>query len=471
MAFLAALSDLMDKNGVLTGADALPYGADWTGKFATTPLAVARPRNTAEVSAIVKLAAAHKVAIVPLSGRSGLVGGGAAEGALVLSLDRMNAIREIRTTARLAVVEAGVIMSNLHKAAHAQDLSFPMTFGAKDSAMIGGMLSTNAGGSNVLRYGNTRALVMGVEVVMPDGEILDVMSELHKDNSGYDLKDLFIGAEGTLGIITAAVVKLVARPKAFATAFVALPDLSDALTLLNAVQARTGNAVEAFEFMTAGYIDLYRKLFPDAQMPFADTHPVQILIEVGATSETDALADEDGSLPIVNTLQDVMAEMLEDDRLADAVVAQTDEQRIALWKIRESAAELAFHRRPFVDSDISVPLDQVVEFITRFNARIKDLDAGAEDLIVSHLGDGNIHHTLWPSRDDPQLMDDIRTLVEDIVADLRGSFSAEHGIGLNKRNTMARRKDPTALNVMRKIKTALDPENIMNPGKVLPPEV
>ncbi|MCT8161577.1 FAD-binding oxidoreductase [Pseudoruegeria sp. SHC-113] len=443
--------------GVLSGADAAPYGEDWTGKYKTHPLAVARPANTAEVSETVKIAARHGVAVVPLSGRTGLVGGGAAEGALVLSLERMNRVREIRPAARLAVVEAGVILSALHAATEPHGLTFPMTFGAKDSAMLGGLMSTNAGGSNVLRYGNTRALVLGIEVVLPDGRVLDAMSELHKDNSGYDLKDLFIGAEGTLGIITAAVVKLVELPAHRGTAFVGLERLDAALDLLNRLRSATGGAVEAFEYMPEGYMALYRKLFPQAQPPLADLHPVHILVEVGAATED-----------VPEKMTEVLAEMLEDGTLTDAAIAQNAAQRTALWRVRESAAELAFHRRPFVDSDISVPLDKVAAFLEAYDARLPAIDPGAETLVVSHLGDGNIHHTIWPANEDPAVHDALRALVEEITGELRGSFSAEHGIGHSKQNTMTRRKDPVAVSVMRAVKAALDPENRMNPGKVLP---
>ncbi|MEP3298979.1 MAG: FAD-binding oxidoreductase, partial [Pseudoruegeria sp.] len=366
MDFITELSEILDHNGLLTGKDAVPYGQEWTGKYTCQPLAVARPRNREDVAAIVKLANVHGVSIVPLSGRTGLVGGGAAEGALILSLERMNQIREIRPAARIAVVEPGVILSALHTAAKDHQLTFPMTFGAKDSAMIGGLLSTNAGGSNVLRYGNTRALVLGLEAVLPNGDILDLMNELHKDNSGYDLKDLLIGAEGTLGIITAAVVKLVPQPKAYATAFLGLNDLSDALDLLNTLQSRTSNAVEAYEFMTPYYMALHAKLFPEDRLPFPEQYPVQILVEVGASSDKDATPLADGSLPIVSILEDVLADLLEQGRLSDAMVAQNDGQRASLWAIREHAAELAFHKGPVVDSDISVPVDQVATFMALY---------------------------------------------------------------------------------------------------------
>ena len=269
---LAALTELLGPAHVLTGADRAAYLSDWTGHYTADPLAVVRPADTAQVAATVRLAAAHGVPVVPVSGRTGLVGGAMTQGGLMLSVERLNRIRDIRPAARVAVVEAGVILSSLHDAAEAADLSFPLWFGARGSAMIGGALSTNAGGSNVLRYGSTRALCLGLEVVLADGRVLDLMSALHKDNSGYDLKDLFIGAEGTLGIITAAVVKLVPRPRAYATATLAARSLPDALTLLNRLQAASGGMVEAFEFMPDTYMRRLTEARPDVGEPFATRH-------------------------------------------------------------------------------------------------------------------------------------------------------------------------------------------------------
>ncbi|MDE3028547.1 MAG: FAD-binding oxidoreductase, partial [Paracoccaceae bacterium] len=268
---------------VLTGSDAAARAHDITGKHHWSPLAILRPADTAEVAACLHLAHASGTPVVPLSGNTGLAGGTRADGALMLSLERLNHIREIRTAARIAIVEAGVVLSRLHEAADAQGMIFPLLFGARGSAMIGGNLSTNAGGSNVLRYGNTRALCLGLEVVLADGRVMDLMSELHKDNSGYDLKDLFIGAEGTLGIITAAVLKLFPKHAAYATAMVATPSLDAALALLNRLQQASGGAVEAFEYMPRSYMDRYAVCNPKARPPFAQPHDTTIMVEIGAT--------------------------------------------------------------------------------------------------------------------------------------------------------------------------------------------
>ena len=468
MTLIADLQALLGASHVLTGGDRAAYTSDWTGNFTADPLAVARPASTEQVAATLRIAAKHGVAVVPVSGRTGLVGGAMTTGGLMISVERLNQIREIRPQSRIAVVEAGVILDRLHDAAEAEGLYFPLWFGARGSAMIGGVLSTNAGGSNVLRYGSTRALCLGLEVVLADGRVLNLMSELHKDNSGYDLRDLFIGAEGTLGIITAAVMKLVPRPRAYATATLAARSLSDALVLLNRLCEVTGGAVEAFEYMPESFMRRLAEARPDIRQPFTPRQSVNILVELGATAPRDAIPDANGDVPIQSLLQDVLAAMMEDGMVLDAEIAQNESQRRAMWQRRELAAEITTARKPAIDTDIALPLDQVETFLTRMAARLPILDPGAEDMCVAHLGDGNVHYSVFPTRDDPALYDKVVEAVEDEVQTLRGSFSAEHGVGLSKRRSMARRKDPVALDVMRSVKAALDPDNRMNPGKVIP---
>lgn len=453
---------------VLTGADCARYGADWTGVYTAQPYAVARPASTAEVAAVVRIAADHGVPVVPVGGNTGLCGGTHAPDAVMVSLERMNRIREIRPDSRVAVVEAGVVLETLHGAVAEHDLVFPLTFGAKGSAMIGGCLATNAGGSNVLRHGPTRALCLGLEVVLPSGEVLDLMSALHKDNTGYDLKDLFIGAEGTLGIITGAVLKLVPQPAAHATAMVAVPALSDALTLLNRLQEQTGGAVEAFEYMSGALIERLHARIPDIRPPFDRTHAINIMVEVGATAPKDARPQEDGTLPVVARLEEVLEQMLDAGGVVDAVVAGNEAQRAEMWRRRESVAEVTMARPPFLNTDVSVPLEHVESFLGTMSGRLAEIDPGAGELAVAHLGDGNIHFVAYPTRDDDALLDRIQEAVEQTALELAGSFSAEHGIGKSKLASMRRRKNPVALQVMRQIKAALDPDGIMNPGKVLP---
>jgi FAD/FMN-containing dehydrogenase len=469
MTLLDDLATLLGPSNVLTGPDLAKYTGDWSGHYKPNPCAVARPANTAEVSAVIRCAARHNTPIIPVSGLTGLVGGAMTNGGLMLSLERLNKIREIRPDTRIAIVEAGVVLQSLHDAAEAQNLYFPLWFGARGSAMIGGVLSTNAGGSNVVRYGSTRALCLGLEVVLPDGRILNLMSELHKNNSGYDLRQMFIGAEGTLGVITAAVMKLVPRPKAYATATLAMRSLPDALTLLNQLQEAFGGAVEAFEYMPGSYMRRLSEARPDIRLPFYRRYDTNILVEIAATAPKDYAPLPDGTVPVVALLEDTLAHLIETGAVLDAEIAQNDAQRLAMWKRRELAAEITIARQPTIDTDIALPLHLVPEFFTRIEARLPALDPGAETLSVAHLGDGNIHFTVYPSRDDPALYDAVVEAVEDVVQDLNGSFSAEHGVGLSKLKTMARRKDPVALDVMRLVKAALDPGNLMNPGKVIPP--
>jgi len=469
MTLLDRLRALLGPAHVLTGADCAPYTAEWSGKYHWQPLAVVRPADRDQVAAILQIASETGTPVVPIAGRTGLVGGTEAEGRLMLSIERLNRIREIRADARLAIVEAGVILSRLHDAAAERGLYFPLWFGARGSAMIGGVLSTNAGGSNVVRYGSTRALCLGVEVVLADGRVLNLMSELHKDNSGYDLRDLFIGAEGTLGIITAAVMKLVPAPRAHATAMLALPSLDAALTLLNRLQAATGGMVEAFEFMPRSYQDLLVARRPDLGLAFDRIHDVTILVELGATAPRDTTLAEDGTVPLTALLETTLAGMLDEGLLTDAVIATTEAQRAAFWARREAAAEITTPLSgAMVDTDVCLPLDKVATFLDRALARVAEIDAHSTSNTVAHLGDGNLHFTVFPSSDDKALQDALFIAIEDIVRDLGGSFSAEHGIGLSKLPAMRRHKDPVALDVMRAVKHALDPQGILNPGKVLP---
>ncbi|MCU9847287.1 FAD-binding oxidoreductase [Defluviimonas sp. WL0024] len=468
MTLIERLAEIVGPANVLTGADTAPYRDDWTGRYWSEPRAVLRPATTAEVAAILRLASVEALPVVPAGGRTGLTGGTEAEGALMLSLERMNRIRAIRPEARTAVVEAGVILSTLHDATAALDLYFPLWFGARGSATIGGALSTNAGGSNVLRYGSTRALCLGLEVVLADGRVMDLMSELHKDNSGYDLKDLFIGAEGTLGVITAAVMKLVPAPRAHATAMLAAPSLTAALALLNRLQHATGGLVEAFEFMPRDYMEQLRDRRPDLGQPFAEIHDVTILVELGATAPRDTDPGPDGSVPLTGLLEETLGAMLEEGLVLDAVIATSEAQRAAIWARREAAAEIATGVGHAVDLDVALPLDRVETFLARLQDGLHALAPCAVTNTVGHLGDGNIHLAIFPGREDAALDDRITEAVEDIVADLGGSFSAEHGIGRSKLGSMRRRKDPVALDMMRAVKAAFDPKGILNPGKTVP---
>lgn len=458
MTLLQEFAAIVGTQYALTGADTARWSTDWTGKYCAEPGVVLRPGSTQEVSQIMALANARHQSITPVSGHTGLVGGTYAPGGVMVSLDRLNTIHEINVATRTATVGAGVILSSLHDAADDNDLIFPLTFGAKGSAMVGGVMATNAGGSNVLRYGNTRDLVLGLEAVLADGRIVNLMSSLHKDNSGLNLRQLLIGSEGTLGIITKAVVKLAPKPRNYATTMVAVQSLEDALILLNRLRDATGGAVEAFEYMPKHYIDVHLGRVDVARPPFAKSYAHNVMVEVATTTD----------LAISETLENTMAAMMESGAILDAVIAKNDAERQAMWERREAAAELTFWRKPLVDTDVALPLDKVPAFLKQANAKVALLDPEADPFYIAHLGDGNVHYGIYPSRDDPELKDQIVEAVEDVVEVLGGSFSAEHGVGLSKLNTMRRRKDPVALDMMRKIKGLLDPNGILNPGKLIP---
>nr|WP_298798973.1 FAD-binding oxidoreductase [uncultured Acetobacter sp.] len=459
ISFLTQLTSLLGSAHVLYGPDTEKWQTDWTGQYRNIPLAVVRPGSTQEISAVLALAYASGIPVVPISGNTGLTGGSHAVNSLIISLDRMNRVRQISTEARIAVVEAGVVVDTLNKAAMENDLIFPLSFGATGSAQIGGVLSTNAGGSNVIRYGNTRELCLGLEVVMPDGRILDLMQALPKNNSGLDLKDLFIGAEGQIGIITAAIVKLYPRPTCYATAMVTVNTLELVPLLFNKLQDASNGSLLAYEFMSANFLSCYYDLHPNENEIFCSPYPSCILIELETSfSQKD----------ISEILQDVLSDALEEEIVQDAVIAQNDTQRQNLWKIREAAAEVAFCKHPVVDTDIAVPLDKISVYLDLIPLRMKAIDPDYTDIAVAHLGDGNIHYTVWPSKTDEALCSAIRTAIDDLAVELGGTFSAEHGVGLCKLDSMQKHKNPVALEVMRSIKSALDPKNLLNPGKTIP---
>ena len=453
---------------VVTGQGAEAWSRDWTNSYHWQPLAIVRPANTAQVQDIARACFAAHVAMVPVGGNTGLTGATKAQGAVMISLDRMNAIREIKPNAKVITVESGAVLDSIHQAVDAYDLVFPLLFGARGSAMIGGNLSTNAGGSNVLRYGNTRDLCLGIEVVLADGRLMNLMSELRKDNTGLNLKHMFIGAEGTLGIITAAVLRLHRKPLAYVTAMVGLKTLQESLPLLNRLQDETGGGVEAFEFMPRRYIERHLAKKEGSIEPFEDAHEVNILVEIATTRTSDLEHDGTGTPKIQTILETALMDMIEAGSAQDAVIARNETQRRVMWERRESAAEITVGIPGSIDADVAVPLDDVPTFLQQVSDRVQKIDPAGQEFYISHLGDGNLHYTFYPSDTSGVFKEPITEAIEDVVLALNGSFSAEHGIGLSKRNSMARRKDPVALELMREIKSAFDPRNLMNPGKVYP---
>lgn len=469
---IAGLSHIVGTENVLTSnEDTRGYLTDWTKKYSGEALAVVRPGSTPEVAEIVKLCGRLGVSIVPQGGNTGICGGGVPlEGhpSILLSLGRMNRIRAIDPAARTATVEAGVVLEALQTNVAEAGLIFPLMFGARGSCTIGGNLSTNAGGSNVVRYGNTRELCIGIEAVLADGSIINALTGLRKDNTGFDLKNLLIGAEGTLGIITAAVLKLSPAPRTRATAFLSLASLEASLNVLNAVQDRLGGLVEAFEYMPAPIVRIITEEFPGIRPPFETPAEIGILLEVASTRDDDAKMSDDGTVSLQNAVMEVLADAMEREDVLDAVVATSQQQRDEFWRLRESVLEAILSQGHSYHMDIALPLSNVARFVALMDECA--IANGFRPLTIGHLGDGNLHYALAAVNDadwDSLPLMETTTYAFSLLAKLNGSFSAEHGIGLSKLDLFARLKEPSQRQTMLAIKRAIDPENLFNPGKLL----
>jgi FAD/FMN-containing dehydrogenase len=443
--------------------DIAPWLTDWRGRYHGAAAAVMSPASTEEVAFLVALAAEHRVPLVPQGGNTGMVGGATppADGsALILSLRRMNRIRAIYAAAGFAVVEAGVVLQTLHETVAEQGMRFPLTLGARGSATIGGLVSTNAGGTQVLRFGTMRSLVAGVEAVMPDGGIWHGLEVLKKDNRGYNIDQLLIGAEGTLGVVTAATLKLVPVAKETATGWLAVADPQKALAILRVFERRSGGAIESFEIVPKHSLDLVLRHVPDTRAPFSAPHPWLALVDYAG-------ADSDANLT------ELMAGVLTMGLAEDAVVAANGAQAAAFWRLRDSISEAERAHGPTVAHDISVPVDAMPRFMTRAAKLVEAAFPGVTANAFGHLGDGNVHfHVGAPEGVDPDLWraeigEPASRMVHDLVVEAGGSISAEHGIGQMKRDELARLSDPVRMATLRAIKQALDPLGIMNPGKLL----
>ena len=447
-------------------ADMQAYLTDWRGRFTGAALAVVKPASTTEVAQIVMLCRAHGVPLVPQGGNTGLVLGSvpdASGDAIVLSLTRLNRIRAVDTINNTITVEAGVILQNLQQAAADAGRLFPLSLAAEGSCTIGGNLSTNAGGTAVLRYGNTRELCLGLEVVTADGQIWDGLRGLRKDNTGYDLRDLYIGAEGTLGIITAAVMKLFAQPAAELTALVALQTTEQALALLSLAQGRCGAALTGFELMSDFCLQLVVQHFPQMRLPLAQSAPQYVLLQI-SDSESTAHASA--------LLESLMASALEAGMIDDAVVANSIAQSRAIWMLREHIPLAQAAEGKNLKHDVSLPISAIGAFIATTDALLQARFPGCRMVTFGHLGDGNLHYNVSPpltTRDVIFLEQQsaVARVVHDSVATFGGSISAEHGVGAMKREELLRYKSPVEIGLMRAIKQTLDPLNLMNPGKVL----
>ena len=468
-------NDLLDDKDILSLAeDKAPFLQDWRGNYSGEAEAILFPRNTEQVSAIMRRANEQGLVIVPQGGNTGLVGGGIPDKsgqAFVLSLSRMNKVRSISKANRSMVVESGCILQELHKLAEEQDLYFPLNLAAKGSCTIGGNLATNAGGVNVVRYGNTRDLCLGIEVVLADGRVMDLLTPLRKDNTGYDLKHLFIGSEGTLGIITAASMKLFSLPKARATALAGIPDIATGVELLGKLQSASGEQVEAFEIMPKTLLDVIFKQFPEIPRPLNPIPDFMILMEIASSDEMDGREDEAGRVPIIDTMESFLADSYEAEMITDATLARNETQRQQLWDIREHAPESTKRESFPVNTDISVTRGDLQTFYDLAVAEVYKVCPVSRVCSYGHLGDGNLHFNViekeggdpdWLAKKDP-----IKEAIYRALASVNGSISAEHGIGVMKFEQLKQVKDPVALSVMSNMKHMLDPKGILNPGKVI----
>jgi FAD/FMN-containing dehydrogenase len=463
---LRDLEALLGPRGFTRAADDMaPWLTDWRGRYHGAAAALLSPGSIEEVASIVARCAAAGVALVPQGGNSSMVGGAtplADGGALILSLRRMNRIRSLSPEDNALTAEAGAILANVHEAAAEIRRRFPLTLGARGSATIGGLVSTNAGGTQVLRFGPMRSLVLGIEAVLPDGSLFEALSPLRKDNRGYDLKQLLIGGEGTLGVVTAATLRLVPAIGSRAVAWVGVESPRAALRLLRRLEARIGDAVESFELVPANALALVLQHVPGTRAPLDTPQPWNVLVETVAPAHAAEARD---------ALEAALASALEEGAAADAFLAASEAQAEALWKLRDSISEAERGEGPGLKHDISVPVSAMPEFVTEAARAVEARYPGARVIAFGHLGDGNVHFNVQP----PPIPgwfeergEEASGFVYDLVVAAGGSISAEHGIGQMKAATLARTDPPARLAALRAIKQALDPQGIMNPGKLFP---
>ncbi len=463
---MAAFRSILGQSGCIEDPDLIaPWLKDWRGLYEGAAPALLAPDSTEQVAAVVKIASEHGIALVPQGGNTSMVGGATppADGrALILSLRRMNRIRSIDPAAGIAVCEAGLILQTLHEAALAQGMRFPLSLAAKGSATLGGLASTNAGGTQVLRFGTMRGLTLGVEAVLPDGAIHDGLAPLKKDTRGYDPNQLLIGAEGTLGVITAVAVRLVPARAQRAVAWIGLDSPHRALRLLRHLERLSGDAIESFELIPDSSLAMVLAHLPDARAPLAGAHRWHVLIEAATDDNAHSL------------LEDALADAAGAGLLDDAVIAASEAQAEALWLLRESVSSAERAHGPAMQHDIAVPVDDMPRFMEEASLAIEAAFPGVSASGFGHLGDGNVHfHVRAPAGvDGPSWRAGegkaASHMVYDLVTAANGSISAEHGIGQMKRDELARLSSPARLGVLRAVKQALDPKGLFNPGKLVP---
>jgi FAD/FMN-containing dehydrogenase len=464
-AILDKLSSLAGPKGVVPDDARAPHLEEWRGRWPGESPLILAPGSTEELAQVMAAAYEHDIAIVPQGGHTGLVGGAAAKGEVIVSTKRLRAVREVAPEGFTMTLEAGVTLAEAQDIAKKEDRLFPLSIGAEGTANIGGVLSTNAGGVHVLRYGNARDLVLGLEVVLPDGRIWNGLNALRKNNTGYDLKHLFMGGEGTLGIITAAVLKLYPRPKDHVTALLAVPSAKAAVSLLSMAQDRSGGQLGSFELMGGPMVDLVLESFPEMKRPIETEASYYVLAEF-ASGQRGALRD---------MAEGVLEQAFEEELVSDGVIAASEAQGAELWELRHRATEaMKKDPSPCVKCDVSVPISSIPDFLRDADEAVLAKEPGARIIAFGHMGDGNIHYDiLGPTEGDHRAWGDRMAAFERMVHDVTiyhgGSISAEHGIGQLKRDELAERKGEVEMDLMRTIKRSLDPKGLMNPGKLLNP--
>ncbi|QWD89812.1 FAD-binding oxidoreductase [Polynucleobacter sp. MWH-Braz-FAM2G] len=466
--FFKGLKDILDQKYILVEEiDKAPYLTDWRKRFTGKAQAVVLPGSSDEVARIVKLCASNNISIVPQGGHTGFCGGATPDGSgnqIIMNFKRMNQIREIDIANQTITLEAGCILQAIQEKAASNGFLFPLSLGAEGSCMIGGNLSTNAGGTNVLRYGNARDLCLGLEVVTASGEIWDGMKGLRKDNTGYDLRDLFIGSEGTLGIITAAVMKLYPLPISQWTTLVAVENIVSSIALLNLFQKRATSLLTGFEMMTKESLDLNEKHFPQMANPLQGKPPYTVLIE---------LSDYESEAHVRQLLESILEEAFESDLISDAVIASNLSQANAFWQMREHITLAQAEEGANLKHDITIPLSSLDSFISETDKLMRTKFPGVRIINFGHLGDGNLHYNIAPPLGmDPKIFNEthekpIHELVYEQVERCKGSISAEHGVGQLKLEGLRAHKGAVAHDLMKTLKRALDPQNILNPNKVV----
>ncbi len=459
---LAQIRDVVGPKGYCDDpTDIAPHLTEWRGKYKGQSGLLLKPSSTEQVSKVMALCTKGHIAVVPQGGNTGLVGGQIPfHGEVILSTERLNKIRAVDIKGQSIIVEAGVPLAVVQKAAADEGLLFPLSLASEGSCTIGGNLSTNAGGVSVLRYGMTRDLTLGLEVVLADGRVLNLLRTLRKDNTGYDLKQVFVGAEGTLGIITAAALKLFPAPTDRVTALAAVPDIHAAINLLTHLQAKTGGLISAFELIPAIAMDLVTAYIPETRNPLR------------TPSHWYVLAEATSGHPIRSLFEEALAAAIGQNEASDAVVAESEKQRADLWRLREGISEAQKREGASIKHDISLPISAIPEFVPRATNAVLHLAPGARPVTFGHLGDGNLHFNFQASKSgDPAAFldrwEEIQDAVHEIVHACGGSISAEHGIGVQKREALLRYKSPAEIATMRALKAALDPSGILNPGKIL----